>query len=449
MTVAEQPVPQVGRPRVRWIAPGGGSTQPLVMFLGNVRRGEYESLHARGFRVGVLRDVSAVGTVRVADLDLVAKHDFSRPTENLVRVIGALSEAFPLAGILNMREDYVEDHARLGRRLGFEAPAPEVTELVLSKPAMRAAFLKGIGERASARFAEIRSAADVQAFGARCGYPLILKPSRLYSSLFVVKITRRQDVGRTFSGVSGAVRRYAYARGLPENQCGLQVEEFLEGSNHSVDCFVDRDGEVVTTPVVDVLTGQDIGVPDFHHFARLLPSRLPHDAQAQIDGLAKHAVGAVGLRSAVAHVEFILTADGPRLLELAARPGGNRSRLLAAAFGLDLVSSYLALSRGRPTTPRARFARPFAIVTPFPRSQGIYAGLRAEGRITSLPTYRWHDVSVEPGTRVGTVADGQKAFVSVELAGDRMSEVERDVRRIAKMPDLIALATESETRHVA
>jgi ATP-grasp domain len=428
---------------VRWMAPGDDPpVKPLVMFLGNVRRGEYESLHERGFRIGLLRDVAAAGTVRLTDLDVVVKHDFGRPAEDLVGVIAALSRIIPIAGILNMRENYVEHHAYLGRRLWFGAPPSHLTDLVLSKPAMRRAFETQIGDRSTVRFADVGTQADIAAFGDRCGYPLILKPSRLYSSLFVAKLERPEDIAPVFGRVSSALTRYCDARGLPASHRGLHVEEFIAGSNHSIDCFVTRDGRVTTTPVIDVLTGADIGLPDFHHFARLLPSRVPRAMQAEMAEMAVHAVRAVGLSSAVAHVEFILGADGAKLLELAARPGGNRSRLLAAAFGLDLVGAYLDLSLGRRPALQPRFERPFGIVTPFPRRPGRYAGLLGEDRMTSLPSYRWHDVSVPPGTPVGTVGEGQKAFVSIELAAERMADLERDVDRLAAMPDLIALEHE-------
>ena len=286
------------------------------------------------------------------------------------------------------------------------------------------------------------AAEDVLRFGAARGYPLILKPTSLYSSFFVTRIDGPEQVGRVFAETRVRSRAYARQAGLPRPRWGLQVERFLAGTLHSVDCLVDRRGVVHLTPVVDVLTGHDIGRDGFYDFARLAPSALPTADQQAILRMVARGISALGLRDTPAHAEVILTEDGPRLTEVGARPGGNRTRLLLEAHGVDVMAAVLDVNQGRPprVDPLRKPGRPFAIVTPFPSAAGTFQSLRGAERVTGLPSYRWHQVTVQQGATISTPPQGQFSFVNIELSSASADQVRQDVARIAAMADLIDLS---------
>ena len=199
------------------------------------------------------------------------------------------------------------------------------------------------------------------------------------------------------------------------------------------------DGDVFTTPVVDVLTGKDIGHGDFFHFSRAAPSALPPESQCLLVDLAVRGARAVGIENGVAHVELILTPKGPRLVEIGARPGGNRARLLDLAFGLDLIGAYHDALLGR--RPRLSVARalPTAIVSPFPRSAGRFAAATGLARVEELASYMSHRLKVAPGAAIGPASAGYLPACSIELRNPDRLALERDVRRIADIGDFYAL----------
>ena len=210
--------------------------------------------------------------------------------------------------------------------------------------------------------------------------------------------------------------------------------EYLQGCNTSIDCLADRTGQVYTTPVVDVLTGQDVGIDDFHHFARLLPSRLSLPEQAELARLAVAGVQALDLTTCAMHVEFI----GSRLGEIAARPGGNRPRILELGYGIEMLHAYYQILRGvtPDLQPAGNNSSAAAIVTPFPRRNGVLKTIRYLDRLASLPGYFYHEVRAQPGRQVGLAKSGFRAPLYVEIVSADADEVRRSVDEIASWLDL-------------
>lgn len=413
--------------------------QPLVLFLGNARYGEFEPLRETGTRVGLIRDVSSHGWCAPDDaFDVVIPWN---PADG----IDGLGAELPRDGsacVLNLREAYVEDYARLCAVLALPALDPTEVAALRSKYLMRQLFRDRIGVDSTGRFQAVASVAEVVEFGETYGWPVVLKPATLYSSLFVVTVTGPRAAAGVFAQVRDGVAEHVRAKRLPQRFTALQAEEFLTGSNHSVDLVVDREAIAYPSPVVDVLTGADLGGEDFHHFARYAPSRVSAPAQRQMTDLAVQAVRAMGLRLCAAHVEFILTPRGPRLLEVGIRPGGHRARVLHQAHGVSFMAAYVAVMRGEtpdPTDLTAKFSGPFGIVTPFPHATGTFEGLHAPDRLTGLPSYRGHSVYHPPGKIIGTAARGHWQVLSAELVAGTTAELIQDIEEVWRMPDLVGV----------
>jgi hypothetical protein len=65
---------------------------------------------------------------------------------------------------------------------------------------------------------------------------------------------------------------------------------------HSIDCLVDSRGAVHSTPVIDVLTGHDVGQAHFGHVMRKADSCLAQPLHAQMREIAIRALGALVIR---------------------------------------------------------------------------------------------------------------------------------------------------------
>jgi hypothetical protein len=412
----------------------------IVLFLGALRHGEYESLLSRGIPCGALIDSNTkLHLPDLAQFKVVERFDFLRPEQELLGKLREIQSKWGLRCLINVVEHYVAVFSRLAPELGVPGIPLEAAQLCLDKFAMRQRFFERIGPQATGRFQEVQTEEQLRAFASQVSFPLVLKPTNLSASLFI-------SLNHTLEGLLASYRRlvaevpgYYQQAALKGKSLAIQVEEFMQGTNHSIDCWVDATGNVIATPVVDVLTGKDVGIDDFHHFARITPSHLSPEAQAEATRLTIAGAKALDLSTIVAHVEFIQTPTGPKLLEIGARPGGNRIRILEMTYGIDQIFAYYQILCGQNPELRLKKEKPSAIVTPFPRRQGILQAFRDLDRLQKLPTYLYHEVRGRLGRAVGLAKDGYKAPLYIELTAPTREDVRRDVDTIASWDDLMVV----------
>ncbi len=137
------------------------------------------------------------------------------------------------------------------------------------------------------------------------------------------------------------------------------VEEYLSGSEVSVEIIV-LDGIVNVLQVTDKIT---TGAPHFVETGHTQPSRLPQRDVDAIKDLASRAVKAVGIENGPAHVEIMLTKNGPRMIELGARMGGDciTTHLVPLSTGVDMIKAVIQLSCGETPDITPKFNKGSAI----------------------------------------------------------------------------------------
>jgi hypothetical protein len=410
----------------------------IVLFLGALRHGEFESLLSRNIPCGALIDTNT--KLHLPDLErfqFVERFDFLRPDAELLGKLLEIRAKWGLRCVINVVEHYVGVFSRVAPRLGVAAISESSATLCLDKLAMRQRFFQRIGPQSTGRFQDVQTETQLRAFAAEAGFPLVLKPTNLSASLFISLNHSLDELLAAYRRLVAEVPRYYQQSALKDKKLGIQVEQFLSGSNHSIDCWIDATGRVSTTPVVDVLTGKDVGIDDFHHFARITPSHLSQEEQVEASSLAVAGAKALDMSTVIAHVEFIQTPAGPRLLEIGARPGGNRIRILEMTYGIDQIFAYYEILSGRSPQAQAHKQQPSAIVTPFPRRQGVLHSFRGLDRLQALPTYCYHEVRGRAGQAVGLAKEGFKAPLYIELTAPSRDAVRHDVDQIASWDDVI------------
>lgn len=405
----------------------------IVLFLGMVRRGEFESLQRRDLPLGLLLDTNSKARLGdVSGFAFVDRFDFSRPLEELLEAVRSIQKRWTIACLYNVIEFYVAQTADVAAALGLPGISSASARLCLDKSVMRRRFDERIGPGVSARFHVVTSEADLLELAKQLGYPVFLQPANVSASMWATRNTTPDMLLENYRRMLSEVPPYYERLGKKGTTLTVVLAEYMKGSNTSVDCIADRAGRVYTTPVVDVLTGQDIGIDDYHHFARLVPSRLGAEEQKELERLAVAGVQALDMTTCAAHVEFI----GSRLGEIAARPGGNRPRILELACGMDELFAYCQVLRGESPELRQERHHAAAIVTPFPARDGTLRAIRHLDRIAKLPGYLYHEVRTQPGQPVGLAKGGYRAPLYVELMSPDADLVRSSVDQIASWRDL-------------
>lgn len=124
------------------------------------------------------------------------------------------------------------------------------------------------------------------------------------------------------------------------------VEERITGCEVSVEGMT-VDGKTTILTITDKLTTEP---PFFVELGHSEPSRLSAEAQEAIREVATKTVKAIDIVTGPSHTEIMLTEDGPKVIEMAARLGGDfiTSKLVPLSTGVDFVEGTVAAALGFP-----------------------------------------------------------------------------------------------------
>lgn len=139
------------------------------------------------------------------------------------------------------------------------------------------------------------------------------------------------------------LKTYEYSK---ENSRGgiVMVEEYMTGPEVSVEAMT-IDGETTIVTITDKFITPP---PYFVEIAHSEPSMLDEETKEEICQITKRAVKAIGLINAPSHTELKITSEGPKIVELAARLGGDfiTSKLVPLSTGVDMVGNSVLLATG-------------------------------------------------------------------------------------------------------
>lgn len=270
-------------------------------------------------------------------------------------------------GVFTCDETYVELAAEVALALGLPGPASEAAALCRDKHAMRRRLREaGVPSPRSmmiSTLAQAREAADV------IGYPVVLKPRNLGGSIGVVRADGPADTERFFAIVSNA--SLPGITPLP----GLLVEEYLDGPEFSIESIT---ANGVTT--VCGITEKVVSFPPFFeetgHFARPVGAGNPVDSK--LAEVTRSVHEALGVTTGITHCELRVTAGGPYVVEIAARPGGDRIPLITKlASGIDIIEAAAAVATGAKPDLEPVTARVAGIRMVYPHHDGVVRRLEA------------------------------------------------------------------------
>ena len=280
-----------------------------------------------------------------AEADAGEAVDFAEP--DAVAIVGRVHH---VDGVMTLAADRaVPVVARVAELLGLPGIGSQAAHLATNKIAMRRAFAEqGVPQP---RYAAVRDYASAKAAGETIGFPAVLKPadSAGQRGLFLVDdmddLSRNLPLTLTASPTQEAV--------LEEFHAGREVNTLL----------VAREDDVKLITASDRLRPEGVGFGVA--VAHLYPSTLYGDAADEVERVALAAVHAIGLRNGIAYPQLLVSADGVRVVEIAARiPGGQMVEVPRYGVGIDLVEVAVKQALGEPVpdelvTPS--FQQPFAI----------------------------------------------------------------------------------------
>ena len=224
----------------------------------------------------------------------------------------------------------------------------------------------------------------------------------------------------------------AITRALSESRNGhALVEEVADGPEVTVNAF-SVDGRFHPLTVTDRLTAEPpaFGVA----LAHVWPSDA--DAAGEASEIAAHAVEALGIENGPSYTQLRITADGPQVVEVAARLGGGHdAELCRSALGVDLNALALGAALGEEIDPTALVVdRDGGAATVFltaePGELEAVEGVEdaeAKDGVLRVRVYR------RPGFAVGELRHGADRLGAVQAVGQSRDEALERARAAAAL----------------
>lgn len=166
--------------------------------------------------------------------------------------------------------------------------------------------------------------------------PFIVKPADSSGSRGIYEV---QDI----HNIDMIKSAYDYCR--PYSKVGdVIVEEYMEGSEVSVET-ISIDGVCHVIQITDKLT---TGAPHYVEMGHSQPTRHGKEIIERISEVAKAANKAIGIKNGPSHTEIIVTSEGPKVVEIGARLGGDNitTHLVPLSTGVNMVECCIKIALG-------------------------------------------------------------------------------------------------------
>lgn len=336
--------------------------------------------------------------------------------ETLVQAVVGHATAYSADAVISHSEYLLVAVSEAARRLGLRYPGPRVEDS-RDKHRMRSVWNRaGV---AVPRFVSARSREEaVDGFDA-LRPPVLLKPAWGAGSVGQVVVHDRAHMATAWDKVTATLDHLA-THGLGEkavegSRRHFVIEEVIVGDRAA--WFGDLDGVADYVSVEGfvrsgkyhpvAVTARLPYIGPYIEMGSFAPCPLSATQLAQIESTARAAVDALGLQDCGTHTELKLTADGPVLIESAARLAGSAiTEVVERVHGVDLVGAVTQVLLGQTPSIGTSLAR---AAPGMAAAELSLIGATAAGRPWSSPR-RWDPaallspmLALGSGTRVRSV----------------------------------------------
>lgn len=270
-----------------------------------------------------------------------AEHVLTTETNDvpaLIEFLRAQHAILKFDGVVTICDYYIDTVAQVAQALGLPQAFSANVVMERRKDQVREAI--GRAGLPNPKFAVTQSWEQTRGEAQRIGYPLIVKPTDLASSAFVRLIHDEDELRQSFDALEQFPRNFRDQARVPL----LLLEEYMVGEEVSVEACTYRG----RTTVIGITDKSVTGFPYFIEDGHMFPAKLDPAQASAIEALVCGALEAVGHDHGISHTEVKLTADGPRIVEINPRPGGNYiAELIQRVTGIDLLDAQIELALGR------------------------------------------------------------------------------------------------------
>lgn len=246
----------------------------------------------------------------------------------------------------------------------------------------------------SAKYKKVASVEEAIEAAKKIKYPVVLKPTNCASSQGVYFIENEEGLIESYEKLKRFKKTYMDFDVRNE----YLIEEYLEGPEFSVEFFL-KDNEVVFSSVTEKLTSN---LPFFVEISHTVPTSVEKDNIGEMIYVCKQALLAIGIDNGPSHVELKLTKDGPKIIEVNGRPGGDKisSDLLYTTYGIDIFDETVNFYLNLPIKGIYQEAKASSIAYLTAVRDGIISSVEGKEEIANHKNVLKYEIAVKTGDKV-------------------------------------------------
>ena len=242
----------------------------------------------------------------------------------------------------------------------------------------------------------------------------IIKPADNAASRGVMLIDKKQsnDYKKIFEFTQG------YSR-----SGRVLLEEYMDGPEVSVETYTENGKSNIIT-ITDKITTK---LPYFVELGHTEPSRHPDKIQQEIKKVALQAIKAIGINNGPSHTELKLTQSGVKVVEIAARLGGDfiTSRLVPLSTGVDMVDCSLSHVVGEYVDCDIKLKRGAAIRF-ISANEGVIRDIKGIDIAKGMPGVQEVCIMRKVGDKISGLKNSSDRIGYVISIGDNADEAEKN-----------------------
>lgn len=262
-------------------------------------------------------------------------------------------------------------------------------------------------------FKAVANLDDAQRAAREMGFPLIIKPVDNAGSRGVIRV----------ENVDGLDWALANALAFSRTKKAI-IEEFMVGVESTVEAL-SWDGECEILAMSDK---RHVSFPNCVAVSLDYPPEFPADIQDEIKTVVLGAVRALGIDCGPTHTEVMVTDEGVKIVEVAARGGGFRvfSDMIPLVSGVDAVGETIKMALGEVPDIKAKKQQGAVLRFFNPNQTGKLQRVTGVETARSLPGVIDVQIDVKPGDEIGPVtSDGDRPGYLIATGRDRNEVMKR------------------------
>ncbi|MBD3922265.1 ATP-grasp domain-containing protein [Paenibacillus sp. PR3] len=363
-----------------------------------------------------------------------------RDEESIYEAIAASPYANRLDALIPATDYASHLTARVAERLGLRGVPYEAALRSRNKDLAREAYARH--QVPGAKYHKVKTYEEAELAANEIGYPVVLKPTNAASSQHVYFIHSGLELQQAFSQI--AQFKVSYLDFQVRND--YLIEEYIDGPEFSVELFL-QEGEAVFSAVTEKITSP---LPYFVEVQHTLPTPSYVEQEGDIIRTAIAALQAIGIANGPSHVEIRLSSDGPRIIEVNGRPGGDNisSDLLVQAFGVNIFEATVNYYLGQPVSIDKKHHRAASIAYVTAERDGIFERLDGFEQIEGKAGVVRSLLTVSPGDRIKVAASSDDRLGYVIAAADTPEEARTIARTLVDGLNIVYRKQEAEAEVV-